>query len=120
PPPRLGDGVEDVGSRGRTWHAHIIFPCGNMSSPRQPWTESIFQTRSATCRTPDPAVPGQNYPQQASLLPLPAKTPKKAAKVPKKAAAKRVAAKPTLLAGGNPQIAKADGDGGKATLRRAK
>jgi hypothetical protein len=28
----------------------------------------------------------------------------------KKAAAKRVAAKPTLLAGGNPQIAKADGD----------
>ncbi|MGH9796365.1 MAG: DUF1801 domain-containing protein, partial [Candidatus Acidiferrales bacterium] len=30
--------------------------------------------------------------------------------VAKKAAAKRVAAKPTLLAGGNPQIAKADGD----------
>jgi hypothetical protein len=28
----------------------------------------------------------------------------------KKAVAKRVAAKPTLLAGGNPQIAKADGD----------
>ncbi len=28
----------------------------------------------------------------------------------KKATAKRVAAKPTLLAGGNPQIAKADGD----------
>ena len=38
------------------------------------------------------------------------KTPKKSAKVAKKAAAKRVAAKPTLLAGGNPQIAKADGD----------
>ena len=37
------------------------------------------------------------------------KTPKKT--VAKKAAAKRVAAKPTLLAGGNPQIAKADGDG---------
>jgi hypothetical protein len=31
-------------------------------------------------------------------------------KVAKKAAAKRVAAKPKLLAGGNPQIAKADGD----------
>ncbi len=38
------------------------------------------------------------------------KTSKKSAKVAKKAAAKRVAAKPTLLAGGNPQIAKADGD----------
>src|SRR5437764_7791869 len=35
---------------------------------------------------------------------------KKSATVAKKAAAKRVAAKPTLLAGGNPQIAKADGD----------
>ena len=38
------------------------------------------------------------------------KTATKSAKVAKKAAAKRVAAKPTLLAGGNPQIAKADGD----------
>ena len=38
------------------------------------------------------------------------KTSKKSATVAKKAAAKRVAAKPTLLAGGNPQIAKADGD----------
>ena len=38
------------------------------------------------------------------------KTSKKSAKVAKKAAAKRIAAKPTLLAGGNPQIAKADGD----------
>jgi hypothetical protein len=37
------------------------------------------------------------------------KTSKKSAKVAKKAAAKRVAAKPALLAGGNPQIAKADG-----------
>jgi hypothetical protein len=35
---------------------------------------------------------------------------KKSAKVAKKAAARRVVAKPTLLAGGNPQIAKADGD----------
>src|SRR3989440_12787843 len=35
---------------------------------------------------------------------------KKPAKVAKKAAAKRGAAKPTLLAGGNPQIAKGDGD----------
>src|SRR5262245_1089161 len=38
------------------------------------------------------------------------KTPKTSAKVAKSAAAKRVAAKPALLAGGNPQIAKADGD----------
>ena len=38
------------------------------------------------------------------------KTSQKSEKVAKKAAAKRVAAKPTLLAGGNPQIAKADGD----------
>jgi hypothetical protein len=38
------------------------------------------------------------------------KTSNKSAKVAKEAAAKRVAAKPTLLAGGNPQIAKADGD----------
>ena len=38
------------------------------------------------------------------------KTSKKSAKVAKKAAAKRVAAKPVLLSGGNPQIPKADGD----------
>ena len=38
------------------------------------------------------------------------KTSKKSAKVAKKAAAKQVAVKPTLLAGGNPQIAKSDGD----------
>jgi hypothetical protein len=38
------------------------------------------------------------------------KTSKKSPKIAKKAAAKRGAAKPTLLAGGNPQIAKADGD----------
>jgi len=38
------------------------------------------------------------------------KTPKKSPKIAKKAAAKRGAAKPTLLTGGNPQIAKADGD----------
>jgi hypothetical protein len=37
-------------------------------------------------------------------------TSKKSARVAKKVAAKRVAAKPALLAGGNPQIAKADGD----------
>jgi len=35
---------------------------------------------------------------------------KRSAKVAKKAATKQVATKPTLLAGGNPQIAKADGD----------
>ena len=38
------------------------------------------------------------------------RTARKSAKVPKKAAAKRVAAKPALLAGGNPQIAKGYGD----------
>jgi hypothetical protein len=38
------------------------------------------------------------------------RTSKKSAKVAKKAAAERVAVKPTLLAGGNPQIEKADGD----------
>jgi len=38
------------------------------------------------------------------------KTARKPAKVAKKAAAKRVAAKPKLLSGGNPQIAMADGD----------
>jgi hypothetical protein len=38
------------------------------------------------------------------------RTSKKSAKVAKKVAAKRVAAKPALLTGGNPQIAKADGD----------
>jgi hypothetical protein len=37
-------------------------------------------------------------------------TSKKSAKVEEKAAAKRAAAKPTFLAGGNPQIAKGDGD----------
>jgi hypothetical protein len=39
-----------------------------------------------------------------------AKTSKKSATVARKDGAKRVAVKPTLLAGGNPQIAKADGD----------
>ena len=39
-----------------------------------------------------------------------AKAPKSKKAPAKKAATKRVAAKPTLLAGGNPQIAKADGD----------
>lgn len=38
------------------------------------------------------------------------KTSIKLAKVAKKAAAKRIAAKPALLAGGNPRIAKGDGD----------
>jgi hypothetical protein len=38
------------------------------------------------------------------------KTAKESANVAGKAAAKRVAAKPALLAGGNPQIAKADGN----------
>ena len=38
------------------------------------------------------------------------KTSKKSPKVAKKAAARRVAAKPVLLSGGNPQIAKGDGD----------
>src|SRR5512135_2110406 len=38
------------------------------------------------------------------------KTSENPAKVSKKAADKGVAAKPVLLAGGNPQIAKADGD----------
>ena len=37
-------------------------------------------------------------------------TSKKSTKVAKKAVAKRASAKPVLLAGGNPQIAKADGD----------
>jgi hypothetical protein len=37
-------------------------------------------------------------------------TPKQPAKVANKAAAKRMAAKPALLAGGNPQIAKGYGD----------
>lgn len=38
------------------------------------------------------------------------KISKKSAKVAKKATAKRVAVKPVLLSGGNPQIAKAYGD----------
>jgi hypothetical protein len=38
------------------------------------------------------------------------KTAKKSAQIAKKAPAKGAAAKPTLLSGGNPQIAKADGD----------
>jgi hypothetical protein len=38
------------------------------------------------------------------------KAPKKSTKVAKQVGPKRVAAKPTLLSGGNPQIPKADGD----------
>jgi hypothetical protein len=38
------------------------------------------------------------------------KAPTRSAKVARKAAARTVAAKPVLLAGGNPRIAKAEGD----------
>jgi hypothetical protein len=38
------------------------------------------------------------------------KTSKKSAKVAKKASAKRAVVKPVLLAGGNPQVAKGDGN----------
>ena len=38
------------------------------------------------------------------------KTSKKSSKVAKRTAARRAAAKPTLLSGGNPQIAKGEGD----------
>src|SRR5262249_32368227 len=31
PPPRFGDGVENVGCRSGSWHVYIIFPYGNMS-----------------------------------------------------------------------------------------
>ena len=41
---------------------------------------------------------------------MPRKTSTKSAKAAKKRSVKRAAAKPTLLSGGNPQIAKADGD----------
>jgi hypothetical protein len=41
---------------------------------------------------------------------MPKKTPVKSTKVAKKTAAKRLAAKAPLLAGGNPQVAKAHGD----------
>src|SRR3954465_8175250 len=41
---------------------------------------------------------------------MPPKPLKNSAKVSKKPAAKRPAGKPKLLSGGNPQIAKADGD----------
>jgi hypothetical protein len=52
---------------------------------------------------PEVAVPGTNT--------MPNKTSKKPAKAAKKAPAKRTGAKPVkLLSGGNPQIAKADGD----------
>src|SRR5262247_2374956 len=39
-----------------------------------------------------------------------APTPRKSAKVTRRTAARRVAAKPKLLSGGNPRITKADGD----------
>jgi len=56
------------------------------------------------------AVSDQPREVESATVAVTPKTSKKSAKVAKKAAAKRVAAKPTLLAGGNPQIAKADGD----------
>jgi hypothetical protein len=43
-------------------------------------------------------------------VPAKKKTAKESANVGRKAAARRVAAKPALLSGGNPQIAKAEGD----------
>src|SRR5215203_2219865 len=56
------------------------------------------------------AVSDQPPEVESATVAVTPKTSKKSAKVAMKAAAKRVAAKPTLLAGGNPQIAKADGD----------
>ena len=47
---------------------------------------------------------------KTAIKPAAKKTAKRSATFAKKAAAKRVAAKPTLLSGGNPQIAKGDGD----------
>ena len=48
--------------------------------------------------------------QRTGVTPWPARRPAKSAKAAKKAATKRPAAKPALLSGGNPQIAKGDGD----------
>lgn len=61
-----------------------------------------------------PPAPGLKAPDPPCPNNMPSKTPKKPANSAKKAtqkpAAKRPAAKPALLSGGNPQIAKADGD----------
>jgi len=53
---------------------------------------------------------GKSTRKSAAKKPTARKPAKKPAKVAKKAPAKRAPAKPTLLSGGNPQIAKADGD----------
>src|SRR5262245_33194930 len=44
------------------------------------------------------------------VSPMPVKTSRKSARVGRTTAGRRVAAKPALLSGGNPQIAKGDGD----------
>jgi hypothetical protein len=57
-------------------------------------------------------VPGDvEHPAALEPNTMAGKTHRKPAKVATQAAEKRSAAKATLLAGGNPQIAKADGDG---------
>ena len=74
-------------------------------------TPQFRQTRANLRAAYIGAMSKRKSDQRWRVLPVGAKrTSKKSAKVAKKAAAKRVAAKPTLLAGGNPQIAKADGD----------
>jgi hypothetical protein len=84
--------------------------------------------RTRTSRREDPLDENAEYATDVGVNTMVGKTSKKSAKVAKKAAAKRVAAKaakprktgpksqsrkvakPALLAGGNPQIAKAEGD----------
>jgi hypothetical protein len=63
-------------------------------------------------RAPDRAVSGVSSMAGKTMKKTAAKkkTATKSAKGAKKVAARRVAPKPTLLSGGNPQIAKADGD----------
>ena len=81
-------------------------------------TRRVSQADRAGVRSPQEGE-GLALSREHTISPLPnaswsehngRKTSKKSAKVAKKAAAKRVAAKPKLLSGGNPQIAKADGD----------
>jgi hypothetical protein len=96
---------------GLTSSSHELLDCIILASENAWWPLSSAGHREGNWvgakLSPQPLVEGHRIPRVNTMA---RKTSKYSAKIAKQAAAKGVAAKPTLLAGGNPQIAKADGD----------
>ena len=95
-----GEENESLGKAHRFTHRLAFLVFGNLG----PSHESIYYSGRRARGAPE------TMPLSVGVNAMANRRSKKSAKVAKKAAAKRVAAKPALLAGGNPQIAKADGN----------